>query len=897
MSVTSGFYNSLNGDRRYNAEQMSAIFDGIINDGVFANIGNVFAVKANGGTNVTVDTGFAWFNSKWIRNDGILPIVLDASETVLDRIDAIIFDIDRSDTVRNGTIKYIKGSPASSPKRPEMISTDDHNQYPISFIYRRADTNEIRQADITNMVGTSSCPYITGILEVHNIDNIVAQWRDEWNQWLLNTTEVVDSESAAWISQTQAVFDSWFDSLQVTLEGDVAAQLAAGFVELQERFETLARERCVYSYIEDFADDKILDSNGLEIVGRTVLTFSGVVDGEVANFAEVAERAKIAERAEEATSAEIANTAYGTQLNDFYGDTNDFGGYDSLLSAVLDNADDYAIKIFIAQSREAWKDIPTSGDFGAWYVIFPARHDGNYTVLASVPRDTTRTPNVLYLRTIYNNNWKGEWSTIDWAGLLNGSVVPYMAQYVGMEGSESDSRLYIRSKTGSKDATGSIFLQTDTDAGVVNVGVGGSGAIGVNTAAKLKTARKIGNASFNGTSDITLAQMGALGAEEAAKSVSTDIFGVDGGHYGKGHWFNLEGNILCLSTGGSEGSRSITFRLIKKSAGSSGSPSSINGFTVTPTYSSNGDITAIKVNINGNAETASTLATPRKIGNASFDGSENITLSQIGAATSAQGTKADKAMPKSGGTFTGTIEVPLLYLKRTTHSIGADGNDTRYFIPNASGAHIFQKQGGAYAPVEANEFITMNASMRSNTGVLALCTNPTDKAWDLLLGGYDSINTLRPRSTNQTSLGHSSYRFNNLYLTNQPNVSSDEHQKNSIADVDKGIAMAFLTALRPSTFKLNNGESGRTHWGFISQQVEQAMTAAGLTDMDFAGFIRSPKTEEVANEDGTTEIREVAGEYEYSLRYGEFIPLLTSVIQNQQKEIEALKSRIEALEK
>ena len=52
---------------------------------------------------------------------------------------------------------------------------------------------------------------------------------------------------------------------------------------------------------------------------------------------------------------------------------------------------------------------------------------------------------------------------------------------------------------------------------------------------------------------------------------------------------------------------------------------------------------------------ATKLATARKIGNASFDGSGNITLAQIGAATTAQGTKADNAMPKSGGTFTGKV--------------------------------------------------------------------------------------------------------------------------------------------------------------------------------------------------------------------------------------------------
>lgn len=35
MAFTFGFYNSLNGDRKYNAEQVSSIFDGLISDGVY----------------------------------------------------------------------------------------------------------------------------------------------------------------------------------------------------------------------------------------------------------------------------------------------------------------------------------------------------------------------------------------------------------------------------------------------------------------------------------------------------------------------------------------------------------------------------------------------------------------------------------------------------------------------------------------------------------------------------------------------------------------------------------------------------------------------------------------------------------------------------------------------
>ena len=58
------------------------------------------------------------------------------------------------------------------------------------------------------------------------------------------------------------------------------------------------------------------------------------------------------------------------------------------------------------------------------------------------------------------------------------------------------------------------------------------------------------------------------------------------------------------------------------------------------------------------AAAAAKLSTARKIGSADFDGSGDITLGEMGAATAAQGAKADGAMPKSGGTFSNAIAAP-----------------------------------------------------------------------------------------------------------------------------------------------------------------------------------------------------------------------------------------------
>lgn len=229
MSITSGFFNSLNGDRKYTAEQMSAIFDGIINDGVFANIGTAFGVRAGSGNMVTVGIGRAWFNSTWVYNDSIFTISLDSPEVLLNRYDAIVIEVDRSDTIRNGTIKKVKGTASSDPQKPEMIKTIKKHQYPLAYIHVRAGSKEIKQADIINMVGSSSCPYVTGILKVVNTDNLLAQWGNEWEEWKNNLK--------SWISKEQADFEEWFENLHYLLTGDVAAKLIDEFLLLREKVE------------------------------------------------------------------------------------------------------------------------------------------------------------------------------------------------------------------------------------------------------------------------------------------------------------------------------------------------------------------------------------------------------------------------------------------------------------------------------------------------------------------------------------------------------------------------------------------------------------------------------------------------------------------------------------
>ena len=302
MALTSGFYNSINGDRRYNAEQMSTLFDGIINDGVFANIGTAFGVRVNSGNTLNIGIGRAWFKSTWVNNDALYPITLDETELVLNRIDTVVIEVDRTTEVRAASFKVVKGTPATSPTKPELLNTEHIRQVPLCDVYREAGAKTISQANITNRIGTSDCPYITGILQVQNIDNIVAQWQAqwvdwfahetattedeandiiaEWNQWYTQNTTTNETQMEQWLAQQQADFNEWILTLKDIIDDDTAASLANHIAELQSQFETLATDQAIYVDLEDAQGNPIEGSDGTVIITKRVF---GVEDNPGTN--------------------------------------------------------------------------------------------------------------------------------------------------------------------------------------------------------------------------------------------------------------------------------------------------------------------------------------------------------------------------------------------------------------------------------------------------------------------------------------------------------------------------------------------------------------------------------------------------------------------------------------
>lgn len=234
MTVTSGFFNSVNHDRKYNAEEISSIFDGIILDGVYQGFGEALKVSGTSVANqVKVGTGRAWFNHTWTLNDEALYLTLPAANSTYPRIDAIILEVNNSSSVRANTIKYISGAAASSPTKPTLTNTTEVHQYPLAYITRPKASTTISTGNIENTIGTSACPIVTGVLEVLSDDRFIAQT----------------------IANLTTDFNTWFDGIKGQLSEDVAANLANKILELDNKIDE------IYETFDRFLIGKNLGSN------------------------------------------------------------------------------------------------------------------------------------------------------------------------------------------------------------------------------------------------------------------------------------------------------------------------------------------------------------------------------------------------------------------------------------------------------------------------------------------------------------------------------------------------------------------------------------------------------------------------------------------------------------
>jgi len=212
---TSGFFNSVNGDRLYNADQMSKIFEGLISDGVYESVGDKMAVQPNSGMTIHIATGRGWFGRHWVENDTELRLTVADSDVLLNRYVAVVVKVDDTDAVRD-VIPYLKYSEfATTPVKPKMTRTETVKEYCLAYIYLKAGATAITAADIEDTRADEAlCGWVTGLIEQLSSATLFSQFTAIFNNWFGGLQDLINENTEAMLVNALPVSET------VTLTAD-----------------------------------------------------------------------------------------------------------------------------------------------------------------------------------------------------------------------------------------------------------------------------------------------------------------------------------------------------------------------------------------------------------------------------------------------------------------------------------------------------------------------------------------------------------------------------------------------------------------------------------------------------------------------------------------------------
>lgn len=223
MAITSGFFNSINGDRKYDARQIGMYLGKVVSSGVFPNPSTNLQVTAAGGMNIQVHPGRAMIDGHWMDNDGVHVITLEDADMALARMDAVVMRLDENDGARAIGLEVKKGSPSAAPVSPVMVREGYVQEYCLALIYvpptKNDGTQEIIQANITDTrPDTSVCGWITSLIQQVDTSTLFMQWQDAYQRFY---------------DASGVEFTAWLDGIKEQLGDSVVGALTSAIADLQ----------------------------------------------------------------------------------------------------------------------------------------------------------------------------------------------------------------------------------------------------------------------------------------------------------------------------------------------------------------------------------------------------------------------------------------------------------------------------------------------------------------------------------------------------------------------------------------------------------------------------------------------------------------------------------------
>lgn len=218
MAKRFGFFNSKNGDRKYDANDVNYITKKLIRaNGVYPNPAtNLQVVPSNAGLGIIVKAGSALIDHHYFESDSDESFTLASADVALNRIDRVVVQLDVSNRLIDIVVK--KGTNATNPSAPALLNNDTVKEISLATIRINKQVTAINTSNINDTrLDTNVCGIVTSLINQVDTSQFYAQYNASAQEQYNANQNTFDAQK----NNNQNNFDSWFNSVKDLLVGSV----------------------------------------------------------------------------------------------------------------------------------------------------------------------------------------------------------------------------------------------------------------------------------------------------------------------------------------------------------------------------------------------------------------------------------------------------------------------------------------------------------------------------------------------------------------------------------------------------------------------------------------------------------------------------------------------------
>ena len=193
FEIKGGFFDSINGDRKYSADEMNRPYKRVITEGIFATpqgtpSTDLQVLSANNAMNIIIKKGEGLLGGKWFENQADIAFTVPTNTAIVPRRDSVIIQMDKRQSGRVPNIVYRTGTASSNPMPPDINTVENIVEKRVANIYVAASANYIGQDAITDLRGSSECPWITSLIKQVDTSQLYNQWAAAYQKYYEDET-------------------------------------------------------------------------------------------------------------------------------------------------------------------------------------------------------------------------------------------------------------------------------------------------------------------------------------------------------------------------------------------------------------------------------------------------------------------------------------------------------------------------------------------------------------------------------------------------------------------------------------------------------------------------------------------------------------------------------------